>query len=102
MPQRRRYTKPFKEEALRLVGQEGCFGEAGKVQQGVETRSRLTMLPRVYSLVCMRNSFQKLLTNLSTKPGEDHFVPQQDWEIRYRNQVAPLGIPSEIVAAPKR
>ena len=42
MPQRRRYTKQFKEEALRLVGHEGCFGEAEKVQQGVTTRSRVT------------------------------------------------------------
>ncbi len=77
MPQRRRYTKQFKEEALWLVGQEGCFGEAENVQQGVTTRSRLTMFPRVYSLVCLRNSFQKLFTNLSTKPGEDHTLCQQ-------------------------
>ena len=42
MPQRRRYTQQFKEEALRLVGQEGCFGEAEKVQQGVTTRCCLT------------------------------------------------------------
>ena len=71
MPQRRRYTKQFKEEALRLVGQEGCFGEAGKVQQGVETRSRLTMLLRVYSLVCMRNSFQKLIIGPETIARDD-------------------------------
>ncbi len=55
----------------------GVFWRSGERSARSYNKKPFNLLPRVYSLVCMRNSFQKLFTHLSTKPGEDHTLCQQ-------------------------
>ncbi len=73
MPQQRRDTVQGRSFAVGRLG--GVFWRSGESSARSYNKKPFNLLPRVYSLVCMRNSFQKLFTNLSTKPGVAQNVP---------------------------